>query len=143
MRKSFRNAALEHHNFCKAVYSEDVPSGSGDCGLRQESGHYLSNWPEVQFGVILKHHIVEQVPIPPEGNDMKNWFLPATLLGLSGLALVFASERGRERVRHFLDDLMEHGDPLSEFNKFCEDQLETIQQNLDRVAKALEEAHPS
>ena len=57
---------------------------------------------------------------------MKNWFVPATLLGLSGLALVFASEKGRERVRHFLDDLMEHGDPLSEFNKFCEDQLETI-----------------
>ena len=36
---------------------------------------------------------------------MKNWFVPATLLGLSGLALVFASEKGRERVRHFLDDL--------------------------------------
>ena len=74
---------------------------------------------------------------------MKNWFLPATLLGLSGLALVFASEKGRERVRNFLDDLMEHGDPLGEFNKFCEDQLETIQQNLDRLAKALEEAQPS
>jgi hypothetical protein len=74
---------------------------------------------------------------------MKNWFLPATLLGLSGLALVFASEKGRERLRHFLDDLMEHGDPLNEFNKFCEDQLEVIQQNLDRLAKALEEAQPS
>ena len=74
---------------------------------------------------------------------MKNWFLPATLLGLSGLALVFASEKGRERVRNFLDDLMEHGDPLTEFNKFCEDQLETIQQNLDQLAKALEATHPS
>jgi hypothetical protein len=75
--------------------------------------------------------------------DMKNWFLPATVLGLSGLALVFASERGRERVRHFLDHLLENGDPLGEFNKFCEDQLETIQQNLDRLAKALEEPHAS
>jgi len=74
---------------------------------------------------------------------MKNWFVPVTLLGLSGLALVFTSEKGRERVRHFLDDLMEHGDPLSEFNKFCEDQLETIQQNLDQLAKALEATHPS
>lgn len=109
----------------------------------QESGHYQSNWPEVQFEAVLEHHNCEQVQIPPEGNDMKNWFLPATLLGLSGLALVFASEKGRERVRHFLDDLMEHGDPLTEFNKFCEDQLETIQQNLDRVAKALEEVQPS
>jgi hypothetical protein len=86
----------------------------------------------------------QQVPIPREREyDMKNWFLPATLLGLSGLALLFASEKGRERVRHFLDDLMEHGDPLGEFNKFCEDQLEMIQQNLDRVAKALEEAQTS
>jgi hypothetical protein len=70
---------------------------------------------------------------------MKNWFLPATVLGLSGLALVFASERGRERVSHFLDHLLEHGDPLGEFNKFCEEQLETIQQNLDRLSKALDE----
>jgi len=74
---------------------------------------------------------------------MKNWFLPATLLGLSGLALVFASEKGRERVRLFFDDLLEHGDPLTEFNKFREDQLETIQQNLDQLAKALEATHPS
>ena len=70
---------------------------------------------------------------------MKNWFLPATLVGLSGLALVFASEKGRERVRHFLNDLMEHGDPLSEFNKFCEEQLDTIQKNLDRLSEALED----
>jgi hypothetical protein len=74
---------------------------------------------------------------------MKNWFLPATLLGLSGLALVFASVMGGERVRNFLDNLMEHGDPLGEFNKFCEVQLEMIQQNLDRVARALEEGQTS
>jgi hypothetical protein len=74
---------------------------------------------------------------------MKNWLVPATLLGLSGLALVVASERGRERLRLFLDDLLEHGDPLGEFNKFCEDQLDAIQQNLDRVAKALEGPQPS
>jgi len=69
---------------------------------------------------------------------MKNWFLPATLLGLSGLALVFANEKRRERVRHFFDELLEHGDPLGEFNKFCEEQLEMIQQNLDRLSEALE-----
>ena len=69
---------------------------------------------------------------------MKNWFLPVTVLGLSGLGLLFASEHGRERLRHALDKLMEHGDPLGEFNKFCEDQLETIQRNLDRISEALE-----
>lgn len=69
---------------------------------------------------------------------MKNWFLPVTVLGLSGLGLLFASERGRERMRQALDKILEHGDPLGEFNKFCEDQLATIQHNLDRISEALE-----
>ena len=88
----------------------------------------------------MEHHIESTFANSPETEcDMKNWFLPATVLGLSGLALVFASERGRERLGSFLDHLLEHGDPLGEFNKFCEEQLETIQQNLDRLSKALDE----
>jgi len=75
----------------------------------------------------------------PEGKArMKNWFLPVTVLGLSGLGLLFASERGRERVRQALDKLLEHSDPLGDFHKFCEDQLETIQNNLDRISEALQ-----
>jgi len=74
---------------------------------------------------------------------MKNWFLPVTVLGLSGLGLVFASEKGRERVRRAFDHILEHGDPLNEFNKFCEEQLEMIQRNLDRVAQALEDPQAS
>ncbi|HEU4415049.1 MAG TPA: hypothetical protein VFT65_09735 [Candidatus Angelobacter sp.] len=71
---------------------------------------------------------------------MKNWFLPVTVLGLSGLGLMFASEKGRERLRRAFDHLVEHGDPLGEFNKFCEEQLEMIQRNLDRVSEALEQS---
>lgn len=70
---------------------------------------------------------------------MKNWFLPIAVLGVSGLGLLFASERGREQVRAFFDRLLEHGDPLGEFNKFVDEQLTTIQNALDSVAKALEE----
>jgi hypothetical protein len=70
---------------------------------------------------------------------MKNWYLPATVLGLTGLALFLGSERGRERARRFVDDFLEHGDPIGEFGKFCEEQLETIQQSLDRLSEALEE----
>ena len=69
---------------------------------------------------------------------MKKWYVPVTLLGISGLGLLFASERGRARVRRVVDQFMEHGDPLGEFNKFCEEQLQTIQENLDRLAEALE-----
>lgn len=70
---------------------------------------------------------------------MKNWLVPITLLGVSGLGLLCASERGREQVRHLLDRLLEHGDPLSEFNKFVDGQLTAIQQALDSLAAALEE----
>lgn len=73
----------------------------------------------------------------------KNWFLPVTVLGLSGLGLLFASERGRQRMREAFDKLVEHGDPLSEFNKFCEEQLETIQRSLDRLSEALEDPQAS
>src|SRR6201993_2734704 len=105
----------------------------------EESGHYQSNWPEVQFRAILEHHIgCKSADSPGKGKYMKNWFLPATLLGLSGLALVFASEKGRDRVSNFLDHLLEHGDPLGEFNKFCEEKLETTQHTLDRLSKALD-----
>jgi hypothetical protein len=61
---------------------------------------------------------------------MRNWLFPAAVVGLSGLGLLFASERGRERVRDFVDRLLEHGDPLGEFSKFVA---------LDSVAAALEQ----
>lgn len=69
---------------------------------------------------------------------MKNWLFPVAVLGLSGLGLVFASERGREQVRGWFDRLMEGGDPIGEFGKFVDDQLNAIQQTLDNLAEALE-----
>lgn len=66
--------------------------------------------------------------------------MPVTVLGLSGLGLIFASERGRERVLTFFDRMAEHGDPLGDFNKLCEEQLSTIQSSLDRLAEVLKES---
>lgn len=71
---------------------------------------------------------------------MKNWLIPVAVLGLSGLGLVCASERGREQMRGFFDRLMEHADPLGEFNKFVDDQLTTIQRTLDNLAQTLEDS---
>lgn len=70
---------------------------------------------------------------------MKHWFIPIAVLGVSGLGLLFATERGREQARAFFDRLMEHGDPLGEFNKFVDEQLASIQHALDSLAEALEE----
>ncbi len=70
---------------------------------------------------------------------MKNWLIPVAVLGVSGLGLLFASERGREQFRGFFDRLLVHGDPLGEFNKFVDEQLLVIQRTLDGLAAALEE----
>ncbi len=70
---------------------------------------------------------------------MRNWLVPVTLVGLSGLALFFASERGRAKARAFFEGVARHGGPLGEFNRFLDDQLATIQRALDELADALEE----
>jgi hypothetical protein len=70
---------------------------------------------------------------------MKNWFIPVAVVGLSGLGIMAASERGREKLRYAFDRLIEHGDPLGEFNNFLDDQLTSIQRALDNLAAALED----
>ena len=69
---------------------------------------------------------------------MRNWLIPATLLGLSGVGLFCVSERGREQIRSLLDRLARHGDPLGEFHEFLDDQLSAIQRTLDAVAETLD-----
>jgi hypothetical protein len=70
---------------------------------------------------------------------MKNWWVPATLLGLSGLGLFCTSDRGREQIRSVLDRLARHGDPLGEVSDFLDDQLAAMQRTLDAVAEALDQ----
>jgi hypothetical protein len=70
---------------------------------------------------------------------MKNWFIPVAVVGLSGLGLMVASERGRQKLIRAFDHLVAHGDPIGEFNHFLDDQLSSIQKALDSLAAALEE----
>jgi len=69
---------------------------------------------------------------------MKNWLLPVIVLGLSGIGLVFATEKGREQLRGVFDRMAKSGDPLEIFNQAFEDQLDHIQNALDRLSQALE-----
>ncbi|HEY6272075.1 MAG TPA: hypothetical protein VIX19_08785 [Terriglobales bacterium] len=70
---------------------------------------------------------------------MKHWLIPATVLGLSGLGLFYASDRGRTQMRAFFDRLARDGDPLGEFSRFLDDQLDAIQRTLDDLSEALGE----
>ena len=69
----------------------------------------------------------------------KKWWIPATVLGLSGLALFCATDRGREQMRAFFQRVAREGDPLGEFNRFLDHQLEAIQGALDHLSESLEE----
>jgi hypothetical protein len=70
---------------------------------------------------------------------MKNWYVPAALVGLSGIGLLFASERARTHMLGFLDHLADGAESLGDFSKFCDEQLAAIQETLDRLAEALKE----
>jgi hypothetical protein len=71
--------------------------------------------------------------------DMRNWLAPLAVLGLSGLGLVCASERGRNSLRALFERVATEGDPIGEVNRFLDDQMKAIQDTLDRLADALEE----
>ena len=69
---------------------------------------------------------------------MKNWLLPIAVLGISGVGLLCASERGRVQLRGLSDRLARSEDPFGEFNEAVESQLDHIQQTLDQLSEALE-----
>lgn len=71
---------------------------------------------------------------------MKNWLIPVAVLGVSGLGLLFASERGREQLRSIVDRITAEADPFAEFSNFLDEQLTAIQRTLDSVARALDES---
>lgn len=68
---------------------------------------------------------------------MKNWFLPMTVLGVSTLGLVFASERGRAQLRSVLHQFATSDNPMGEFNQAVERELDHIQRTLEQLAQAL------
>ena len=69
---------------------------------------------------------------------MRSWFVPLAVLGLSGLGLVCASERGRNGLHALFERMAARGNPIGEVNKFLDGQLNAIQDTLDRLAEALE-----
>jgi hypothetical protein len=69
---------------------------------------------------------------------MRNWLLPVIVLGVSGVGLVFASDRARKKVHSFFDRVSKAPDPLGEFNRALDQQLANIQRTLDQLSDALE-----
>lgn len=69
---------------------------------------------------------------------MRKWYVPATVVGLSGLGALLLTERGRAGLRWILENLQRAPDRLLEWNDSAQHELERIQTSLNRVASTLE-----
>lgn len=72
---------------------------------------------------------------------MKNWMLPLAVLGMSGLGLALSCERSRKQMFAFLANLAASTDPLADFGRAMDQQLEHIQEALNDLASSLEGQH--
>lgn len=71
---------------------------------------------------------------------MRRWYLPVTVIGVSGLGLLFLTDRGRNGLRWVFDNLHKAPDALLEWNEAAQRELDHIQAALNRVAQSLEAA---
>lgn len=69
---------------------------------------------------------------------MRKWYVPATVVGLSGLGALLLTERGRAGLRWMLENVQRAPDRLLEWNDSAQHELERIQTSLNRVASTLE-----
>jgi hypothetical protein len=71
---------------------------------------------------------------------MRRWYVPVTVIGLSGLGLFFLTNRGRKAVRWVSENMHHAPDRLLEWNEAAQRELDRIQTALNRVASTLEAA---
>jgi hypothetical protein len=76
-----------------------------------------------------------------KGEAMRRWYVPVTVVGLSGLGVLFLTERGRRALRWAVDNVHRAPDRLLEWNESAQRELDRIQGALNRVASTLETAH--
>ncbi len=71
---------------------------------------------------------------------MRKWYVPVTVLGLTGLGVLVLTERGRAALRWAFENLHRAPDALLEWNEAAQRELDRIQTALNRVASSLEPA---
>jgi hypothetical protein len=72
---------------------------------------------------------------------MRKWYVPLTVIGISGLGVVFLTDRGRKAVRWAFENMYRAPDALLEWNEAAQRELDRIQTALNRVAESLETVH--
>jgi hypothetical protein len=69
---------------------------------------------------------------------MRKWYVPLTVLGLSGIGLLLLSEPGRRKFRWLMQNIQRAPEALVTWNETAQRELDRIQTALNRVAATLE-----
>jgi len=67
---------------------------------------------------------------------MRSWYVPLTILGISGVGFLLLTTRGRQALRWVAENLQN----AIEWNEAAQRKLDRIQIALNRVAESLESA---
>ena len=69
---------------------------------------------------------------------MRKWYVPLTVLGVSGLGMFFLTDRGRQTLRWIAENIHRGPDKLLEWNEAAQRELDLIQTALNHVAESLQ-----
>lgn len=72
-----------------------------------------------------------------EGDAMRRWYFPMTVVGLGGLGMLLFTDRGRRVLGWVAEHLPEAPRHLAEWNETAQHELDRIQATLDEVSKSL------
>jgi hypothetical protein len=69
---------------------------------------------------------------------MRRWYLPLTVIGLGGLSAFLFTERGRAVLNDLIERFQQAPDRLADWNDSFENELDRIQETLNRIADTLD-----
>jgi hypothetical protein len=72
---------------------------------------------------------------------MRKWYVPLTVVGISGLGVFFLTERGRKAARWAFENMHRAPEALLEWNEAAQRELDRIQTALNRVSESLSTVH--
>ncbi len=68
---------------------------------------------------------------------MRKWYVPMTVIGVSGLGILFLTDRGRKAMRWAFENVQRAPEAILEWNEAAQHELDRIQTALNRVAESL------
>jgi hypothetical protein len=68
---------------------------------------------------------------------MRKWYLPLTVLGLTGLGALILSQRGRQALRWLADNFDRAPEALSQWNETAQRELEHLRTAVNQLADSL------